>query len=452
MKKIYLLTICGLLLSTGMLLAQPAIYSSSAIFQTSPGNYDTYKCAQGATTLWTDSIYTSYLWSTGDTTPMITLAAAGNITLTAGGGTSTANVIQDQIANQNTITPGFYQDACQGDSIELQTFIDSSTGWLLWSWGDTVFSINDCDESYLGQGCGMYRYTSGIYGYIRYNSNNGCFYSSFNPQLDFLASPSATITQSNDTLFALSAPFVSFQWYDGNQVAIPNATNDWYYPTAVDSYYVEAFNTTSAGNCTGPLSPGYYWTSNCIASYYHFPDTSNQYSIIIVNTSVPAPGPNVSYAWDFGDGNSSTQAYPIHQYAGPGTYNVCVTVSDGTCSHTFCDNITVTSKVNTPFTINVVDPGTLNTPVPGTSALNLVVWPQPAESELALRFDLQAATTVQLDLFDMHGRRTRGIAPLETSAGEQQIRLDCGGLAAGIYLMRLQTGDEFHLRKVAVGH
>lgn len=43
------------------------------------------------------------------------------------------------------------------------------------------------------------------------------------------------------------------------------------------------------------------------------------------------PGP-LTYSWDFGDGNSSTDKSPIHTYAVPGSYTVVLTVSqdDGT--------------------------------------------------------------------------------------------------------------------------
>ncbi len=37
----------------------------------------------------------------------------------------------------------------------------------------------------------------------------------------------------------------------------------------------------------------------------------------------------LSYSWDFGDGNSSHEANPLHEYPDPGEYTVEVTVSDG---------------------------------------------------------------------------------------------------------------------------
>jgi hypothetical protein len=35
-----------------------------------------------------------------------------------------------------------------------------------------------------------------------------------------------------------------------------------------------------------------------------------------------------SWAWDFGDGNTSSEQNPIHAYAAPGTYQVILTVTD----------------------------------------------------------------------------------------------------------------------------
>ncbi len=41
--------------------------------------------------------------------------------------------------------------------------------------------------------------------------------------------------------------------------------------------------------------------------------------------------PNAQYEWDFGDGTTSTDAYPEHEFNTPGTYLVSLSVDDGTC-------------------------------------------------------------------------------------------------------------------------
>jgi PKD repeat protein len=49
----------------------------------------------------------------------------------------------------------------------------------------------------------------------------------------------------------------------------------------------------------------------------------------------------ITYAWDFGDGSTSTLANPYHTYTASGTYYVCLYMNDGSCSNTYCDYITI---------------------------------------------------------------------------------------------------------------
>lgn len=58
----------------------------------------------------------------------------------------------------------------------------------------------------------------------------------------------------------------------------------------------------------------------------------------------PDEGPEeLSYSWDFGDGETSTEQNPVHVYAEPGTYEAELTVSDGEAE--VSDSVTVTVHV-----------------------------------------------------------------------------------------------------------
>lgn len=51
-------------------------------------------------------------------------------------------------------------------------------------------------------------------------------------------------------------------------------------------------------------------------------------TVTFTDLSYDPDGTIVSWLWDFGDGNTSTQQNPIHTYAAPGSYSVSLTVTD----------------------------------------------------------------------------------------------------------------------------
>jgi PKD repeat protein len=83
--------------------------------------------------------------------------------------------------------------------------------------------------------------------------------------------------------------------------------------------------------------------SNCDASFY-FLDTINGTTYFLPNNY----DQNLSYFWDFGDGNTSNLAYPMHTYSSPGTYTACLTVYGnngfGFCADTVCQQVVVTNN------------------------------------------------------------------------------------------------------------
>lgn len=66
-----------------------------------------------------------------------------------------------------------------------------------------------------------------------------------------------------------------------------------------------------------------------------------QDSILFEVSASDPEGNLLTYSWDFGDGNTSSEMSPLHEYDQPGEYTVEVTVSDGTKSkkHTIAVNV-----------------------------------------------------------------------------------------------------------------
>ena len=118
--------------------------------------------------------------------------------------------------------------------------------------------------------------------------------------------------------------------------------------SAPGSYGVSLTITTASG-CTSTIwdtvvvSTG-GTTTSCQAGFTFYPDTLNgtinNYHFTNTSTSTYT-GNTITYSWSFGDGTSSTDMNPTHQYATSGTYNVCLTMkvlSNDSVGAIVCDN------------------------------------------------------------------------------------------------------------------
>jgi len=120
---------------------------------------------------------------------------------------------------------------------------------------------------------------------------------------------------------------------DGNTATTQNPCNNYATPGA----YTVTLTATSAAGCTGPVAS---YTVNAFtdptASFTTSPVCFGQ-ATQFTNTSIGG----LQTDWDFGDGNTSTLANPVHTYATAGTFNVTLTVTTGICSHFITQAITV---------------------------------------------------------------------------------------------------------------
>ena len=90
---------------------------------------------------------------------------------------------------------------------------------------------------------------------------------------------------------------------------------------------------TDDGTCEYPEACESHW----IASGFWNSQSGN-----FIDCSV---GTIVSYEWDFGDGNTSTEEDPSHVYEEPGVYTVCLTVYSAVgCISTECNDVTVSEE------------------------------------------------------------------------------------------------------------
>ncbi|MEI6765822.1 MAG: C25 family cysteine peptidase [Bacteroidota bacterium] len=140
----------------------------------------------------------------------------------------------------------------------------------------------------------------------------------------------------------------------------------------------------------------------------------------------------VTYSWNFGDGGTSNAENPVHTYTADGTYYVTLAVNNGCGSDIFTDTLYVygTGINENNFTTT------------------LSVFPNPANNLLNIGFMNSGNSTVNIGLYDATGRMIRYL-----ECGKQGYfheTIDLGGIAEGIYLLRLHDGNQAIIKKVIV--
>ena len=232
-----------------------------------------------------------------------------------------------------------------------------------------------------------------------------------------------------------------------------NATQQypWHFYSSPGTYAV-CLTVNNGGNyCTWCDSIHILPYSGCNAqfSFYYlnaYPDSLHFY---------PTGTPGASCYWSFGDGHTSTQPYPWHQYAAPGTYYVCHVVNNNGTYCTCCDSVII--GTGSSF-FQMAPPGGGNNfdfyPVPtgiATTAWNQAsaqLSPNPANRALTLQLDhLQRA--VSLQLFNANGILV--YKQMNMTNGRYEIKTN--DLVPGLYFYQLTDQTDFlSTGKISIVH
>jgi len=214
------------------------------------------------------------------------------------------------------------------------------------------------------------------------------------------------------------------------------------------------------------------WNSACVCvANEPAPCHANFYTIQAYTDSTTDPGgsepiPNevwvwnlstggngdAQYLWNFGDGSSSTDAYPTHEYDGPGPWDLCLTITTGTCTDSYCDSVSVDengilngmvieghpasqNQRTNGFTLNVQQPAATGIVEP-TAIADLRLFPNPAQNELNLIFNNALSGTVSVTVIDPSGRVVIS-EDHNLSTGSATLQLNTGSLEPGLYMVRI---------------
>ncbi|ASS47665.1 MAG: hypothetical protein A3D31_17725 [Candidatus Fluviicola riflensis] len=227
-------------------------------------------------------------------------------------------------------------------------FTDMSTGttdsWM-WDFGDGNTSTQQNPSHTYA--------TSGTYN-VCLIAENSCGYNDTICQIVTVCStPTAGYSTTHDEL---SVDFTdlsggnpltwAWDFGDGNTSTQQNAQHNYGTP---GTYTVCLIVQNNCGN-SDTICQSVTVCQNPVAGYSTL---SNGLSIDFTDQS----GANAdTWAWDFGDGNTSNQQNPTHLYASAGVYTVCL-IASNTCgySDTICQTVTVCGTLIADFTVTSVD-------------------------------------------------------------------------------------------------
>ena len=406
MKKLITSTVLSLLFTAGAF-AQNCF---SNFTHTTSGS--TASFTNTSTTTTTPNGSTSYYWDFGD-------------------GTNSSSVSPNHAYN----APGLYV-------VCLNVYFADSAA-------NIFCSDNYCDSVLVSQG----------------NPNPLSCDASFYSWLDTSAAPMTMVFGAYNSGSATATTTYSWDYGDGNNAVSSNFWHSYTYAQA--GTYIACLTITvqdSGQTCTDTQCDTVVVVNNsnpvptwCNASFYIDSSATNSAGIFIYNNSTPASSgaSYTSYFWDFGDGNSSTLAYPTHQYASSGLYNLCLSIVSingvgDTCMDTYCHTVGVDSlgnvyyKTNGPgFSLNVLDPATVGLNEELLSGVEL--FPNPSNGVVTIDLGNQIEGELTWSLFDLKGMNL-GNGEVNSSS----TKIDLSRLDAGIYLLNVSNGTAISNHKLQI--
>jgi PKD repeat protein len=195
--------------------------------------------------------------------------------------------------------------------------------------------------------------------------------------------------------------------------------------------------TITSGDCTSSMSMiiltdfDVLYDEDCLALFLPFKTDSLTYAFLNLSSDFGA-----DYQWDFGDGNTSTEAMPVHTYAAPGNYEISMTMTtpDG-CASTF--TVTINPVIN-GFTGQPSFLMAVNTDENYEQPLGQIkAYPNPAGEQATLDLDLQQGGAYELRLLNLNGQALWQ-QQYNWNAGRQQIDLDLSDVPAGMLMLQVR--------------
>lgn len=305
----------------------------------------------------------SYLWDFGDgatstdPNPSYTYPQTGTYTVTLVTKSSEGcidTVRKENLLNlQNTATSFTVPDkACMNDSVRFTNTSSSTASQSFWDFGDGTTSTDSNPVKVYA--------TTGTFT-VKLVQGYGLCSDSASQTIEVFARPSAGFTVDKKT--SCQVPFtvnfqnsstnaVSYLWDFGDSTTSTDANPSHTYARLGE--YDVRLTVTNANGCKDEfLMPKAVSIAEPEIRITASPERGCLPLPVQFGSAIISNDPVTSYRWDFGDGNTSTQAQPSHNYTQQGNFTVSLTITTTSgCTKTLVmpDLVSAGNKPKADFT------------------------------------------------------------------------------------------------------
>lgn len=229
---------------------------------------------------------------------------------------------------------------------------------------------------------------------------------------------------------AMVAPGTTYFWTfgDGDTSTLRTPVHT-YADTGVYHVCLVVNSVTNSGTCSDTICrnvmvrPFAVSNTGCRAFFSYRPilSASGQVQFYSLSSSVP-----YTYHWDFGDSTTSNLSGPTHHFPRPGSYTVCLTISDSAthCFSRYC-RVLLIGPSN-----RLVEEESMN------PLAEAILLPNPASERAAIRLAGVSGAAV-CEFYDLTGRMVRSLSGLTEGTTEFEL----SDFGPGIYLYRVLEAD-----------
>jgi PKD repeat protein len=320
---------------------------------------------------------------------------------------STPDIGSDEFSPLNL--PGFLgADAlvCAGETVNL--YAGTAADDILWSTGDTTSMLAVTTPG---------TFTVSVIGACGISFDTISVATSALAYTGYLIADTIQFCSGGSALLTTTLAATTYSWTGGS-------TNDSLVVTTGGTYTLNIADACGTGSESVIITE----LSTPTASFTQV----NSFLTVALTSTSPVLG-NTTYAWDFGDGGTSTMMNPSHVYTTVDTFTVTLIVTNECGTNTTTESI-ITSNLGLGEVLENA---------------NITLFPNPSNGEFTIGMDINNNSTIDIRIENILGAIVYE-SNLGNIEGQHSEVIDLNNAEAGVYFVSITAGDQNIIKKIVI--